>query len=118
MACDKAEVSLPKPESVTLDVWSRRPLRCPAQRGGVLGSLITALIVGGICGWLASIVMKTNAQMGIIANVVVGIVGGVIGSWLSGVLGLGRYGTLGRLGMIVVGAIALIAILKALKVYK
>ncbi len=80
--------------------------------------LIMALIVGGICGWLASIVMKTNAQMGIIANIVVGIVGGVIGSWLSGVLGLGPYGTLGRLGMIVVGAILLIAILKWLKVYR
>jgi len=80
--------------------------------------LIMALIVGGICGWLASIVMKTNAQMGIIANVVVGVVGGVIGSWLSGVLNLGPYGTLGRLAMIVVGAIVLIAILKALKVLR
>jgi len=80
--------------------------------------LIMALIVGGVCGWLASIVMKTNAQMGILANVVVGIVGGVIGSWLSGVLGLGPYGTGGRLVMIVVGAIVLIAILKSLKVLR
>ena len=36
---------------------------------------IVTLVVGGIVGWLASILMKTNAQMGIIANVVVGIIG-------------------------------------------
>jgi hypothetical protein len=38
--------------------------------------LIISLVIGGIVGWLASIVMKTNAQMGLIANVLVGIVGG------------------------------------------
>ena len=43
-------------------------------------NLIIQLIVGGIIGWLASIVMKTNAQMGLIANVIVGIVGSVIGT--------------------------------------
>jgi uncharacterized membrane protein YeaQ/YmgE (transglycosylase-associated protein family) len=38
------------------------------------------LIVGGVVGWLASIVMKTNAQLGMIANIVVGIVGAGKGS--------------------------------------
>ena len=42
-------------------------------------NLIISLIIGGIIGWLASIVMKTNAQMGIIANVLVGIVGAALG---------------------------------------
>ncbi len=37
-------------------------------------SWIISLIIGGIVGWLASIVMKTNAQMGLIANVLVGAV--------------------------------------------
>jgi len=45
--------------------------------------------VGGIIGWVASMVMKTNAQMGVIANVVVGIVGAAIGGWLGGKLGIG-----------------------------
>jgi uncharacterized membrane protein YeaQ/YmgE (transglycosylase-associated protein family) len=36
------------------------------------------LIVGGICGWLASLIMRTDGQQGIILNVVVGIVGSVI----------------------------------------
>ncbi|WP_380873316.1 GlsB/YeaQ/YmgE family stress response membrane protein [Sphingomonas sp. DBB INV C78] len=41
--------------------------------------LILWLIIGGVIGWLASIVMRTDAQQGIILNVVVGIVGAFIG---------------------------------------
>lgn len=40
------------------------------------------LIVGGVIGWLASILMQTNDQQGILLNVIVGIVGGVLGGWL------------------------------------
>ncbi|RVT94281.1 GlsB/YeaQ/YmgE family stress response membrane protein [Sphingomonas crocodyli] len=46
--------------------------------------LIIFLIVGGIIGWLASIVMRTDAQQGIILNVIVGIVGSFIGGVLFG----------------------------------
>jgi len=81
-------------------------------------SLIMTLIVGGIVGWLASMVMKTNAQMGVIANIVVGIVGAVIGGWLFGAFGLTAYGFLARLLMYVVGAAVLIAILKAINVFR
>jgi uncharacterized membrane protein YeaQ/YmgE (transglycosylase-associated protein family) len=45
-------------------------------------NLILILIVGGIIGWLASIVMRTNAQQGIILNVVVGIVGALLAGFL------------------------------------
>ena len=51
--------------------------------------IIILLVVGGVIGWLASIIMKTNAQMGIIANVIVGIVGSAIGWWIAGQLGFG-----------------------------
>ena len=78
-----------------------------------MGILIT-LIIGGIIGWLASIIMKTNAQMGLIANVIVGIVGAAIGNWLAGVLGFAGGGWI----MSIVGAIVLIAILKALGIFK
>jgi uncharacterized membrane protein YeaQ/YmgE (transglycosylase-associated protein family) len=44
--------------------------------------LLLVLIVGGIIGWLASIVMRTDAQQGIILNVVVGIVGALLGGFL------------------------------------
>ena len=47
-------------------------------------NFIIWLIVGGVIGWLASIVMKTNAQQGIVLNVIVGIVGAVLGGWLMG----------------------------------
>ncbi len=42
------------------------------------------LIVGGICGWLASMIMRTDAQQGIILNIVVGIIGAVIAGLLFG----------------------------------
>ena len=80
-------------------------------------NLIVQLLVGGIVGWLASIVMKTNAQMGIIANIIVGIIGAGLGGWLAGQLGMGGPPILGWI-MAVVGAALLIAILKVVGVFK
>ena len=45
-------------------------------------NIIIWLVVGGVIGWLASLVMKTDAQQGIILNVIVGIVGAMLGGWL------------------------------------
>ena len=59
--------------------------------------LIVTLIIGGVIGWLASLVMKTGAQMGIIANIVVGIIGAALGFWLAGALGIVAVGSSGRL---------------------
>lgn len=47
---------------------------------------IIAIIVGGVAGWLASIVMRRDASMGIFWNIVVGIIGALIGSVLAGAL--------------------------------
>ena len=53
-------------------------------------NIIIWLVVGGIIGWLASLMMKTDGQQGIILNVVVGIVGAMLGGWLlSPLLGAG-----------------------------
>ena len=53
-------------------------------------NIIIWLIVGGIIGWLASLMMKTDGQQGIFLNVVVGIVGAMLGGWLlSPLLGAG-----------------------------
>jgi uncharacterized membrane protein YeaQ/YmgE (transglycosylase-associated protein family) len=49
-------------------------------------NFIIWIIVGGILGWLASLVMKTDAQQGIFLNIVVGIVGALLGGWLLGPL--------------------------------
>jgi len=80
-------------------------------------SIIVTLIIGGIVGWLASIIMKTNAQMGVLANVAVGIVGSMLGFWLAGMLGIGAAGTLMSWLVAVLGAIVLIGLLKALNVF-
>ncbi len=45
---------------------------------------ILIIVIGGILGWLASIVMRTDAQQGILLNIVVGIVGSLLGSFLLG----------------------------------
>ncbi|MBP1602993.1 MAG: hypothetical protein H6Q09_165 [Acidobacteria bacterium] len=80
-------------------------------------NLILQLIVGGVIGWLASMVMKTNAQMGLIANVIVGIVGAGIGGWIATKLGIGGGVALSWL-MAIVGASLLIALLKLLGLFK
>ena len=46
--------------------------------------IIVWLLVGGICGWLASLIMRTDAQQGIVLNIVVGIIGAVIAGLLFG----------------------------------
>jgi uncharacterized membrane protein YeaQ/YmgE (transglycosylase-associated protein family) len=45
-------------------------------------NFIIWIVIGGLIGWAASIVMKTDAQQGVILNVVVGIVGALVGGWL------------------------------------
>ena len=52
-------------------------------------NLLIWLIVGGLVGWVASMVMGTNAQQGIVLNVVVGIVGALLAGWfISPLLGI------------------------------
>lgn len=46
------------------------------------------IILGGIAGWIASKIMKTDASMGILMNIVVGIVGALLGGWLLSVFGV------------------------------
>ncbi|MEA3040006.1 MAG: hypothetical protein QOE79_2519 [Sphingomonadales bacterium] len=46
--------------------------------------IIMWLVIGGIVGWLASIIMRRDAQQGIILNIVVGIIGAVIGGLILG----------------------------------
>lgn len=75
---------------------------------------IIALIVGGIAGWLASMVMGRDASMGIVLNIVVGCVGSLIGNALAGPL-LGVGGSVQQFsitGLIIafVGAVVLLAI--------
>jgi len=80
--------------------------------------IIATLILGGLAGWIASKIMKTDAQMGVVANVLVGVAGSAIGFWLTGLIGFAAYGTVARSIVAVGGAVLLIAILKGLNVLK
>ena len=46
--------------------------------------IVLWLIIGGVVGWLASLVMRRDASQGIVLNIVVGIVGAMLGGWLFG----------------------------------
>ena len=46
--------------------------------------IILWLIIGGVVGWLASLVMRRDGSQGIILNIVVGIIGSILGAWLIG----------------------------------
>jgi len=80
--------------------------------------LIWALIIGGIVGWIASMFMKTNAQMGLVANVLVGVVGSMLGFWAAGLLGLAPSGGIVRFIVSIAGAALLIFILQKLGIFK
>jgi uncharacterized membrane protein YeaQ/YmgE (transglycosylase-associated protein family) len=82
-----------------------------------MGWLVT-LIVGGIVGWLASIIMKTNAQMGIIANVLVGVAGSALGYWIAGLFGIAATGGVARFIIAIAGASLLIFILGKLGLFR
>ena len=81
-------------------------------------SWIISLIIGGIIGWLASIVMKTNAQMGLIANVLVGVAGSLLGFWIAGLLGIAPSGGILRFGVAFAGAVLLIFVLGKLGFFR
>lgn len=75
------------------------------------------IIFGGIAGWVASLIMNTDAQQGIGMNIVVGIVGAVLGGWLmsvigsTGVTGFNLYSFL----VAIIGAVVLIGVVRMLK---
>lgn len=73
------------------------------------------LVVGGVIGWIASLLMRTDGQQGIVLNVVVGIVGAMIGGWLispmvgSATINDGAF-SLTALGVSLLGAVILLAV--------
>mgnify|MGYP003583970553 CR=1 FL=1 len=82
--------------------------------------LIVLLIVGGVIGWLASLIMRTDAQQGILLNIVVGIVGSVLaGLLLSPLLGAAPItsGVISLTSIIIslLGAVALLAVVNLLR---
>ena len=77
--------------------------------------LILWIIFGGLVGWVASMVMGTNARQGIVLNIIVGVIGAVIGGWIMGAIGEGGVGgfTIYSFLVALLGACVLIAIVRA-----
>lgn len=83
-------------------------------------NFIIWIVVGGILGWLASLVMRTDAQQGMLLNIVVGIVGALLGGWLLAPLfGTGTINqndfSISSLLVSFLGAIVLLAIVNLLR---
>ena len=84
-------------------------------------NLILWLLFGALVGWLASIVMRTDAQQGALMNIIVGIVGAFLGGFLFNLLGLGGSNinnndfSLGGLLVAFVGAVVLLAIVNLVR---
>lgn len=82
-----------------------------------MGFIIT-IIVGAIAGWLASIIMKRDASMGALANIIVGIVGAFLFNLLAPVLGFSQTAgefSIGGVAFAVLGAVLLLFILDLIR---
>lgn len=78
-------------------------------------NFIIWIVIGGILGWIASMIMRTDAQQGVFLNVIVGIIGALLGGWLLAPLfGTGTINqsdfSLGSLLVSLLGAVILLAI--------
>jgi uncharacterized membrane protein YeaQ/YmgE (transglycosylase-associated protein family) len=79
--------------------------------------IILWIVFGALAGWLASIIMGTNAQQGALANIVIGIIGAIIGGFVmsflgsSGVTGFNLYSLL----VAIVGAVILIWLVRVIR---
>ncbi|MDQ6799523.1 MAG: GlsB/YeaQ/YmgE family stress response membrane protein [Acidobacteriota bacterium] len=77
-------------------------------------ALIWFLLIGLIAGWLASQVMRGGGY-GLVGDMIVGVIGAFLGGWVFGLLGIGAGGIIGQIITAFVGAVILIAILRAIK---
>lgn len=79
--------------------------------------IIIWIVFGGITGWVASLLMKTDSQQGLVLNVIVGVVGAFIGGWLASVMGIAGVSGFNLYSFIIaiLGAITLIGVVKMLR---
>lgn len=83
-------------------------------------NFIIWLVIGGLIGWVASMIMKTDAQQGVFLNIVVGIVGAMLGGWLIAPLfGTGTINSndfsIAGMAVSLLGAIVLLALVSFLR---
>jgi uncharacterized membrane protein YeaQ/YmgE (transglycosylase-associated protein family) len=107
--------------SLTVVLCIKATIRVSSNKGEKLMSLISLLawlVIGGVAGWLASLVMKTDSQQGTLVDIFVGIVGAFIGGFVLNTFGLAAdAGEFSILSLVTafVGAVILLAIIKLLR---
>lgn len=80
--------------------------------------IIIWIIVGALAGWIASMIMRTDAQMGAVANIVAGIVGAFVGGWVLSLFGVSApQGQLNIPSILtaILGAVIVIGVVKMLR---
>ena len=75
------------------------------------------IVFGALAGWIASMIMKTSGQQGLLLDIVVGIVGAVLGGWIMNMLGQQGVGGFNLYSFLVAifGAVVLLAIVKIIR---
>lgn len=87
-------------------------------------NILAAILVGALAGWLASMVMRTDEQQGVLLNVVIGVLGAVLGGWLFGdVLGFSSAFLSGSFTLVGIfwaflGSVILLAVLKLFRLFR
>ncbi|WP_394284845.1 GlsB/YeaQ/YmgE family stress response membrane protein [Corynebacterium sp.] len=78
---------------------------------------IAWIVIGGLAGWIASMIKGTNAQMGLLANIVVGVIGGLLGGWLLALVGFNveGWGWILSFFTCLLGAVILLSIVNAIR---
>ncbi len=76
--------------------------------------LIWFVLMGLVVGWLAGVLVK-GSGFGVVGDIGVGVVGALLGGWLAGVVGVTAYSALGSFLVALLGALALLGLLRVLK---
>ncbi|MEO5584034.1 MAG: GlsB/YeaQ/YmgE family stress response membrane protein [Flavobacteriales bacterium] len=76
--------------------------------------MIWSIIIGGIAGWLAGLIMKGQGY-GVLVNILLGIVGGLVGGWVFALLGIAATNLIGQLICATLGAVLLIMLARKLR---
>lgn len=80
-------------------------------------SIVLWIVFGAIVGWIASMIMGTNGQQGLLLDIVVGIVGAVLGGWIMSLFGQSAGTGFDFYSFVValIGAVVLLAVVKAIR---
>lgn len=79
--------------------------------------ILAWIVLGGLAGWIASIIMKTNGEQGIFMNIIVGIIGALVGGFVVQMLGGAGVTTFSLYSLLVAtfGAVVLLAVIRAVR---